>query len=79
MNPFNERLKEFYYSVVSISLESDDTKLVKITQDLLRTVCVDQFIKSQDELNGIELAEQDEWGLDLFRSIFTYFEPSLKM
>jgi hypothetical protein len=39
-NPFNERLKEFYFRIVQLALESENLMIVNMTENLIVDVCV---------------------------------------
>lgn len=43
---------------------------------MMTEVCVFQFIKTQDVMNGKELVDLDMWGLRLIRTIITFYQPS---
>lgn len=52
--------------------------IVTLTQNLIVDVCVTQFTNTIDELKDNVLVDHDDWGLWMFRRIFTFFEPNLK-
>lgn len=69
-----QTLRNFYYEVVEICLETDDPRLPPVTEQLIVKTCVYQFIKTHDDKRSKFLTEHDERDLWLFRRIFVFFD-----
>lgn len=78
-NPYLKKIKNFYYQLVNLCVESKSDAIELSCQRVLVEICTNQFTRCLDDMCEKQLSKNDEISLTLFRRIFSFFKQEYKV